>query len=64
MPFYEWKRFNEETQEWDFELTDHYATPPDSTGQWQRVYSVGIGQVQGAGGSPARTVKPKKEKDS
>lgn len=34
--------------------------PPDDSGTWQRVYSVGIGPVMGAGGSPAR---PSRRKD-
>lgn len=53
MPVYEWKRWNEETQEFDYNLT-MTLDPPDESGQWRRVYSVAIGQVPGAGGSPAR----------
>lgn len=31
---------------------DHWSEPPDLPGKWQRVYSVAIGRVPGASGSP------------
>lgn len=37
--------------------TTSWSTPPDESGNWTRKYIVGIGRVQGAGGSPARQVK-------
>lgn len=33
---------------------DHYSDPPKLPGTWKRVYSFGLGRVEG-GGSPGRT---------
>lgn len=35
---------------------DHYSEPPKKRGKWVRVYSVGVGRIEGAGGSPGRVV--------
>lgn len=54
MPSYEWK--NTETDEVvtvDRRMSDHHV-PPDDSGKWVRVYSVGIGRVEGAAGDKAR----------
>jgi hypothetical protein len=44
---YEWK--NDETGE--TVEHDHHAEPPPLPGEWRRVFSVGVGRVEGAGGS-------------
>jgi len=38
----------------NLEETESYDTPPTTDKQWRRVYSVGIGRVGGAGGSPSK----------
>jgi hypothetical protein len=43
---YEWK--NARTGE--VVEHDHWSEPPRKPGTWKRVYSVGIGRVEGAGG--------------
>lgn len=54
MPIYAWK--NKRTGE----ITEvmrpmsECNTPPDWTNEWERVYSFGLGRVEGAGGSPGR----------
>lgn len=63
MPIYEWKRrvfwgggdHGEEVEGWEYEFTESHDTPPPGKG-WKRVYSLSIGSVRGAGGSPARKV--------
>lgn len=63
MPIYEWKRLKvcvdpecacgkPEGYEYTFTET---TRPPKGKG-WQRVYSLSIGRVAGAGGSPSRKV--------
>ncbi|MEM3008395.1 MAG: hypothetical protein QXY15_10135 [Candidatus Nitrosotenuis sp.] len=42
--------------------TDTADTPPDDSGQWVRVYQVGIAKVSGAGSSPARSSYIKEKK--
>ena len=59
---YEWKRLAAMPVPgtgivWEYALTTSPDKPPDDTGNWQRVYHVGIGAVDGAGGSPARPVR-------
>lgn len=54
MPEYEWR--NVETGE-VVTVTRSMAdssSPPDDSGEWERVYSFGIGRTEGGGGSPAR----------
>lgn len=46
---YEWKN-----EHGEIELTTEPDKKPDKDGEWKRVYSVAIGSVPGAGGSPAR----------
>jgi hypothetical protein len=48
---YEWRNF--ETGE--LRSTRKYNEPPDDSGNWQRVYSFGVGSVKGAGSTPGRT---------
>jgi len=71
MPEYEWKRMNPGPDDpgWPFGFDYEYATtttlepPPNDdphAGPWRRVYSVGVGSVPGAGGSPARPVRRQK----
>ena len=69
MPLYTWK--NKKTGK----LVDvrrssaESSVPPDifddlpgtTPGDWERYYAFGIGRVEGAGGSPARTTKAKKK---
>ena len=45
---YDWK--NGKTGE--IRETDSWSRPPDLTGVWERVYSFGVGRVEGAGGTP------------
>lgn len=54
---YEWKRIRQDRMiaTWEYATTDSPDVPPEGVG-WVRVYSFGIGSVQGAGGSPARRV--------
>jgi hypothetical protein len=47
---YEWKNIKTGKRE----LTYSPTTAPDESGEWKRVYSVAIGSVPGAGGSPSR----------
>lgn len=59
MPTYLWK--NPKTGEIveverSFENADQ---PPDKRRKWVRVYSFGLGRVEGGGGSPARAAKVK-----
>lgn len=35
--------------------TTSATVPPDTSGDWKRVYSFGVASVPGAAGSPART---------
>ena len=50
MPVYEWK--NVKTGK----VVEHTSpTEPPAKGKWIRVYSFGIGRVEGAGNAPART---------
>jgi hypothetical protein len=44
---YDWK--NVETGE--VVTTSHWSEPPDDSGKWRRLYSFGVGRVEGAGGS-------------
>ena len=62
MPTYAWK--NKKTGE-VVDVTRPVAeanVPPDSgeKDDWERVYSFGVGRVEGAGGSPGRVTKVKK----
>lgn len=58
MPEYDWK--NTETGE--IATTDRYDVPPDDSGKWIRDYSgIGIGRVEGAGGSRAHRVNRQKD---
>lgn len=34
-------------------------TPPDESGNWERLYNFGVGRVEGGGGSPSRPAKTK-----
>lgn len=54
---YEWK--NVETEE--IVDHDHWSKPPELPGEWKRVFSFGLGRVEGGGASPARTSAIKKE---
>ena len=54
MKKYDWK--NVETGE--VVEHDHYADPPKLPGEWKRVYSLGIGRVEG-GASKGRQVRKK-----
>jgi hypothetical protein len=54
VPEYEWKHVEtEEVVTVTRKLAD-YQVPPDDSGKWVRVYSVGIGRVDGAAGDKAR----------
>lgn len=54
MPIYAWKNtYSGEVVEVLRPMSE-CNTPPDSTNQWERVYSFGVGRVEGAGSSPAR----------
>lgn len=48
---YQW--VNTKTNE--YRETDSYDTPPTKSKHWKRIYSLGIGNVPGAGGSPVRS---------
>lgn len=55
VPEYEWK--NTETEEVvtvERKAAD-YQVPPDDSGKWVRVYSFGLGRVDGGGGTPGRS---------
>lgn len=54
MPYYVWKnKKTEEVVEVQRSISE-CELPPDSTGEWERVYSFGVGRVEGGGGSPSR----------
>lgn len=56
---YEWK--NAKTGE--VVEHDHWSMPPRKPGTWRRIYSVGIGRVEGAGGNsgmPSTKLKGKR----
>lgn len=54
MPLYAWK--NTETGEVvEVQRTMSEATiAPDDSGKWERIFTFGIGRVEGGGGSPGR----------
>lgn len=57
MPLYPWK--NTKTGE-EVELLRSMAEsdiPPNDDEGWERVYSFGLGRIEGAGGSPPRVSK-------
>ncbi len=58
MPLYVWK--NTKTGEVVDVLRarmNESQTPPDDSGDWERVYAFGVGRIEGAGGSPPRVSK-------
>lgn len=55
MRLFEWK--NLKTGE--IIETDQYDTPPVLPGDWQRVYSLSFGRIEGAGGSKGGYVQAK-----
>lgn len=59
MPLYTWK--NKATGEVvEIQRPMSEATvPPDEESEWERLYSFGVGRVEGGGGSPARVAKTK-----
>lgn len=57
MPEYEWKNENGEVR-----VTDRWDKKPDEPGDWKRIYSVGIGRVEGAGGGPGMPSTPMRGK--
>lgn len=62
MTWYLWRRpfdpvLDDEGQNedgWTYCETNHYLCPPTNSGDWQRVWSFGVGSVSGAGSSPSR----------
>jgi len=48
---YEWK--NPKTGK--VVLHDHPSEPPKKRGKWIRVYSFGIGRIEGGGATPGRS---------
>ncbi len=51
MPTYEWRH----NSTGEIRETDSNQTPPDSSGNWKRVFSFGLATVQGAGQSKGWT---------
>lgn len=54
MPWYTWKntQTGREVEIWN--RMEDCNVPPAEEGEWERVYSFGVGRVEGAGSSPAR----------
>lgn len=52
MRIYEWQNLD------SGEVVEHnHPSSPPSEGNWKRIYSVSVGKVKGAGGSPSRPSK-------
>lgn len=54
MRLYEWKN----TKTGEVVDHDHWSEPPNLPGEWKRVFSVGLGRIEG-GASPARPSRGK-----
>jgi hypothetical protein len=48
-PVYEWKNI----RTGEIIEHSHWSIPPDESGDWRRIFSFGVGRVEGAGSSPA-----------
>lgn len=55
MPEYEWKNTKTEEVVTVSRKVADYQVPPDDSGNWVRVYSFGLGRVDGGGGTPGRS---------
>ena len=60
MPLYDWKHESGKTAS-VWRSMEECDLPPDDEPGWTRVYSFGVGNVPGAGGSPSRPAPIKKD---
>jgi len=54
MPRYAWRNVKTGEIREVVRSIDEHDIPPTKSGKWERIYSVAIGSVSGAGGSPSR----------